>query len=86
MSKTHGQSAGDKSEQYVVNFEEKSGPDPIGDMLMKVYIPNLHMTFPAAPCVSCISHGNQRDKACACIQGMLSNATPEVRKQLGQDS
>ena len=30
--------AGDKSEQYVVNFEEKSGPDPIGDMLMKVCI------------------------------------------------
>lgn len=44
---------GDKSEQYVVNFEEKSGPDPIGDMLMK---------------------------------GMLSNASPDVRKQLEQDS
>ncbi len=27
---------GHKSEQYVVNFEEKSGPDPLGDMLMKV--------------------------------------------------
>lgn len=26
---------GDKSQQYVINFEEKSGPDPIGDMLMK---------------------------------------------------
>lgn len=44
---------GDKSEQYIVNFEEKSGPDPIGDMLLK---------------------------------GMLSNASPEVRKQMGQDS
>ena len=39
MSRPHGRSAGDKSEQYVVNFEEKSGPDPIGDMLMKVQIP-----------------------------------------------
>ncbi|KAA6425567.1 MAG: hypothetical protein FRX49_04464 [Trebouxia sp. A1-2] len=44
---------GDQSEQYIVNFEEKSGPDPIGDMLMK---------------------------------GMLNNASPEVRKQMGQDS
>lgn len=44
---------GDKSAQYTVNFEEKSGPDPIGDMLMK---------------------------------GMLNNASPEVRKQMGQDS
>jgi hypothetical protein len=33
-----GPYAGDKSKQYIVNFEEKSGPDPIGDMLMKVCI------------------------------------------------
>ena len=86
MSRPHGQSAGDKSEQYVVNFEEKSGPDPIGDMLMKVCIPTLHKMFPAAHCVCCTTHASQREKACACIQGMLSNASPEVRKQLGQDS
>ena len=28
--------SGDQSQQYVVDFDEKSGPDPLGDMLMKV--------------------------------------------------
>lgn len=28
--------AGDQSQQYVIDFDEKSGPDPLGDMLMKV--------------------------------------------------
>lgn len=27
---------GDQAQQYVIDFEEKSGPDPLGDMLMKV--------------------------------------------------
>lgn len=84
MSRLDGQSAGDKSEQYVINFEEKSGPDPIGDMLMKVHMPTLHMMWPAAR--KSKTHVSQRQRACACMQGMLSNASPEVRKQLGQDS
>lgn len=28
--------AGDQAQQYVIEFDEKSGPDPLGDMLMKV--------------------------------------------------
>ncbi|KAL3158804.1 hypothetical protein ABBQ32_011531 [Trebouxia sp. C0010 RCD-2024] len=42
---------GNQAQQYVIDFDEKSGPDPLGDMLMK---------------------------------GMLSQASPEVRKQMEQ--
>lgn len=28
--------AGDQAQHYVLDFDEKSGPDPLGDMLMKV--------------------------------------------------
>ena len=27
---------GDQAQHYTIDFEEKSGPDPLGDMLMKV--------------------------------------------------
>ncbi len=44
------QNAGNKSEQYVVNFEEASGPDPLGDMLMKVSCLVAQDSFAFMPC------------------------------------
>lgn len=68
---------GEQDQQYTLQFDEKSGPDPLGDMLMKVW-----------SIVPCVTHyfTSSRTANGMLVQGMMSQASPEVQKKMSEDT
>lgn len=68
---------GEQDQQYTLQFDEKSGPDPLGDMLMKV--------CSIVPCVTYYFTSSNTANGML-VQGMMSQASPEVQKKMSEDT